>query len=284
MAQTAKKEAVVETLPALRTESYQIMEAGELLRETLFENMGGDGMSVRDFDTVKVPTGGITVFTVPGPNGEEHMSEIEGVIIHHCTTRAYYKEEFSGGGTPPDCSSPDGITGLGDIGDGSMERACEGCPMNRFGSGKDDAKACSERRMIFVAMPERAFPIVIAAPPGSLSSTREYFRDLGKHHLKLYYNVVTRFTLRKERRKKGGMEYSVLHGEMIGTVDNPVKWKQLHDDFAKMISPSIQQIINEASDRSESNAVCTPDPSNMDGLAQMDQKHMDSCHVDDEPI
>ena len=89
------------------------------------------------FDRVKIPSGGATMFELPGDEADEPemVKEFSAVILHHHPVLQYYKEKYTGGSNPPDCGSFDGVTG-----EGTPGGVCAQCPLNQFGSGRTTAK------------------------------------------------------------------------------------------------------------------------------------------------
>ena len=83
------------------------------IAEVILTNVGPDGLSQFDLDRIKMPSGGATQWNVETIRGEESRESIEGIIIAHKTARVYWAEpmEKTGGNTPPDCGSDDGIRG-----------------------------------------------------------------------------------------------------------------------------------------------------------------------------
>ena len=132
-----------------------------------------DGLSA-SFERIKIPSGGVTMFEIPGDNPDEPetVKEFSAVILHHHPMYAFYKEKYTGGSNPPDCGSFDGKTGEGDPGGN-----CETCPYNKFGSGENGAKACKNRRRIYLLREGELFPMILSLPTGSL---KEFSRFLMK--------------------------------------------------------------------------------------------------------
>lgn len=91
----------------------------------------------------------------------------------------------------------DGITGVGNPGGD-----CAGCPFNKFGSGENGAKACKNRRRIYLLREGEIFPMILSLPTGSLKDfTRYIMRLLSKG--KKSNSVVTKFTLKKATNNSG---------------------------------------------------------------------------------
>ena len=145
------------------------------------------------FDRVKIPSGGMTAFEVPTGDGEttELEKEIDCVILISHPANAYYKDTYKGGANPPDCGSFDGITG-------SSGASCKTCPYNQFGSGEGKAKACKNRRMMYLLRENELFPLILNLPTGSLRTFTKYVQSLLSRG-KRPHQVVTRISLRKAK-------------------------------------------------------------------------------------
>lgn len=158
--------------------------------EIVAEEMEGLSAS---FERIKIPSGGVTMFEIPGDNPDEPetVKEFSAVILHHHPMFAYYKEKYTGGSNPPDCGSFDGKYGEGNPGGN-----CETCPYNKFGSGDNGAKACKNRRRIYLLREGELFPMILSLPTGSL---KEFSRFLMKQLSKGNKSnmIVTRFSLKK---------------------------------------------------------------------------------------
>ena len=168
------------------------------------------GLQSNDLERIKVPPGGGLQWEIPGAGGGEMVSTFDGIIVGVQTTRSYWAEEFSGGNVPPNCSSRDGQTGVGDPGG-----ECETCPKNHWGSGRNGVgTACQERKMVYILRPEDALPVVLSLPITSIKLLRKYqFRLLSKRTPP--HAVVTRFGL--ERTKSGGgILYSLVTFSAVG--------------------------------------------------------------------
>ncbi len=58
--------------------------------EIIRENLKNQPLSMSLFDIVKSPSGGSTVFCVPGLSGDEAAKELTGIILDYSTPRAYW--------------------------------------------------------------------------------------------------------------------------------------------------------------------------------------------------
>lgn len=112
-------------------------------------------------DRIKIPAGGSTAFEIPSVDGDdsEMVKEITGVILYNHPANAYYTDKYTGGSNPPDCSSFDGIHGIGNPGG-----SCKNCPFNKFGSGEGKSKACKNRRMLYILRDGELFPVILNLP------------------------------------------------------------------------------------------------------------------------
>ena len=170
-----------------------------------------DGLDA-GFERIKIPAAGSIVFEMPGEGDEtETVKEFSAVILYHHPLFCYYKNKYTGGNNPPDCGSFDGIDGFGDPGG-----KCKTCPLNQFGSGENGAKACKNRRRVYVLKEGEIFPLLLSLPTGSL---REFTRYL-KHLLSKGWKsnaVVTRFSLKKATSNSG-----VVYSQAQFAIDRPL--------------------------------------------------------------
>src|SRR5688500_11912452 len=94
---------------------FSVLEPNSEAAELIRANTAGEEVGVGDLDRIRVPTGGGTLWTVPTIEGEKSERELVGIIVHVARRRAYWSDP-SPTGNPPDCSSRDCITGVGDPG------------------------------------------------------------------------------------------------------------------------------------------------------------------------
>jgi hypothetical protein len=161
------------------------------------------------FDRVKIPAGGATAFEIPGDDDDTEMvKEIKGVILLHHPAYAYYRDKYQGGSNPPDCGSFDGVNGTGNPGG-----LCAECPYNRFGSGEGQAKACKNRRMLYILMENEMFPVTLSLPTGSLKEFTKYVKRQLSKGRKLS-RIVTRISLKKATSASG-----ILYSQAVFSFD-----------------------------------------------------------------
>lgn len=157
-----------------------------------------DGLSA-SFERIRIPAGGMTMFEIPGddPDEPETVKEFSAVILYHHPLFAYYRDKYTGGSNPPDCGSFDGV-----IGEGIPGGKCAKCPYNQFGSGENGAKACKNRRRIYLLREGELFPMILSLPTGSLRDFSRYLmRQLSKGNKSNM--IVTRFFLKKATNNNG---------------------------------------------------------------------------------
>jgi len=166
-------------------------------------------------ERIKWPSAGSTLFEVPGV--DTGSRSIEGVVVHHRRTRSYwYSRQITN--DAPDCSSQDGVRGLGDPGGD-----CAACPQNAWGSGKDQegratrGKACAEKMALYILRAGDSVPLVLQVPPASLKSYTDYMTLLTRRRMALQ-TVVTRVSLRAEKGDSG--PYAVGVFECLGQLDD----------------------------------------------------------------
>ncbi|MBD5112364.1 MAG: hypothetical protein HDT42_07525 [Ruminococcaceae bacterium] len=172
------------------------------------ENLKSQPLSYQLFDIIKSPSGGSTVFSVPGLSGDEAAKELTGIILNYTTPRAYWDTPDPVEGTPPVCFSRDSVI--------SHEgKPCTTCPFNDFGSknGDSNAKACKESVTLFLLRPENIMPIIVRIPVSSKVRFQRYMTRLVGRMIPLS-SVVTRITLEKTTNKTG-QPYSLFNFEAI---------------------------------------------------------------------
>ena len=138
--------AVSDTSLAPVSSSYLALNHNAL--DIIRANLKSQPLTLDLFDIVKSPSGGSTVFSVPGLAGDEPAKELTGIILDYTTPRAYWDTPDPVEGTPPVCLSQNSIISH----DG---KACAHCPHNDFGSqdGESSAKACKESVLLFLLRP-----------------------------------------------------------------------------------------------------------------------------------
>lgn len=184
-------------------------------------NLGGQKLTERDLDTIKMPTGGNLFFSVPGLEDDTAEKTVRGVIVHHKLVRAYWTTSIDdgGGSVPPDCHSPgvdsQGVMyGFGTPGDErrAAGNGCEGCPHAEFGTAKRKGKptkgqACGAYHLLFVAGPTDLLPVIVRVSPGSLENAKKFLLRLASKMVP-YYGVQVEIGLEKATEQETGIDYA----------------------------------------------------------------------------
>ena len=176
-------------------------------------NLKSQPLTLDLFDIVKSPSGGSTVFSVPGLTGDEAEKELTGIILDYTTPRAYWDTPDPVEGTPPVCMSQNSIISY----DG---KACAHCPYNDFGSkdGDSNAKACKESVLLFLLRPHSIVPLLVRVPVTSKGRFLKYSTRL-LSTLTPINSVVTKITLERAT-SKAGKPYALFNFEAISSLNS----------------------------------------------------------------
>ena len=208
MANESNLPATIDTTayPALQIEGRDFKEA----LATIKENLGDHKLGALDLERVSIPAGGGKTWELPTLDGEtKTATDWSGIIIAWRDVRVYWSQQFSGGGSPPDCSSDDAATGKGNPGG-----PCGTCPFAEFGTAtRQDGtagrgQACKQIIQVFVLVPGSWLPTVLSVPPTSIKLVRRYLTRLAAKALP-YYGVVTSFGLDSDK-SADGFKYSAV--------------------------------------------------------------------------
>lgn len=175
----------------------------ENIMETMQANLGPlNQLSPFDLQRISIPTSGGISWNVPTLKGPESTEELPCIICAWHPCRGFWPGAFSGS-EPPQCASPDGITGKGEPGG-----LCAECEYNEWGTATDDkgeptrGKACKEMRRLFVLLPNTMIPYVLTLPPTSLKQFTQYLVALSGAGLD-YWAVETVITLATDKNNNG---------------------------------------------------------------------------------
>lgn len=252
------------------------------LREAVAAVSNGQRIDPFQLDMVKVPAGGMVAWTIPDIfEGERIEKTIEGIVVLQRTIRSWWRIGFDEraaqgvGKQPPDCSSQDGVWGVGHpdghpdlVEDGPQSDearqvaasfayetydadgnqvsgpqakpvrryACETCPLAQFGSGKEGrGQACRQNRLIFLLTPESALPTVIKVPPSSLKLVQGFMLKLSGKAIKPWGAVLS-FGLRKAQ-SAAGIDYSEIVPSFVAKLD-PEALKRI-EATAEALKPAL---------------------------------------------
>jgi hypothetical protein len=202
--------------------------------EIINDNLKNQPLSFALFDIVKSPSGGATVFAVPGISGEEAEKELIGIILDYTTPRAYWDTPDPVEGTPPVCFSRDSVI--------SHEgKACSHCEFNTHGSkngGETNAKACKESVAIFLLRPDNIIPLIVRVPVTSKILFLKYTTRLVSS-LTPISGVVTKISLEKATSKQG-KPFALYNFEAAGALSPE------EAATAKAFGTKFMEIVNAA--------------------------------------
>lgn len=236
-------------LPAQKLTGFTALDdlAPDLLAELIRENLPDDGISPRDLAKITVPSQGRVTWTYESGGEEMNSRSLEGAIVHTQTQRAYWEKspEESGSFAPPDCSSTDGLTGVGNPGG-----SCRTCPLNQFGAS--GGKPCRETRLVYFLPKDRRMPTVIQAPPTSIPNVRRYLTHLTTDEFVHQWAVMTSLTL--EKVEGGNFPYSRIRATMLERLPSDTAAKM--EEYVKSIKP----FLTQAARREEINQADYIDP------------------------
>lgn len=223
--------AETETFPAPVDSGYLALNNNAL--DIIRANLKSQPLTLDLFDTVKSPSGGSTVFSVPGLSGDEPEKELIGIILDYTTPRAYWDTPDPAEGTPPVCMSQNSIISH----DG---KSCALCPYNDFGSkdGDSNAKACKESVLLFLLRPDSIIPLLVRVPATSKPRFLKYSTRL-LSILTPVSSVVTKISLEKATSKQG-KPYALFNFQTVSKL-SPEEAAQ-----AKAFGQQFMEIVNAA--------------------------------------
>ena len=223
--------ATPDTSPAPVESTYLALTNNAL--DIIRANLKSQPLTLDLFDIVKSPSGGSTVFEVPGLSGTEADKELMGIVLDYTTPRAYWDTPDPVEGTPPVCLSQNSIISQ----DG---KACAHCPYNDFGSkdGESNAKACKESVLLFLLRPNSIIPLLVRVPVTSKPRFLKYSTRL-LSTLTPISSVVTKITLEKAT-SKGGKPFALFNFEVVSTLTPE------EADHARAYAKQFMEIVNAA--------------------------------------
>lgn len=217
------------------TTGFAILDADPReVTDALAVNTDGGQINPFDLDTVKVPAQGITTWTVPTLEGEAETKVLEGIVIFQRSVRSYWAQSLdeSGGGSPPDCSSQDGL-----VGRGSPGGECADCPLAQFGTdAKGRGQACKQNRLLFLLTPESVLPMVVKVPPSSIKPIKSFLLRLSGRGVP-FYGAVLSLALRKAQNSTGIVYSEVVPGFVRRlSPEDTARMRAMHDALRPILA------------------------------------------------
>ena len=214
--------------------SYALIKADEEALAVMAA-AAAEGITMTSFPKIKVPSGGGNAWDIDG----EPLKHFDGIILYHKPVKSFYRKAYGEDGqtnAPPDCSSIDMLTGVGDPGG-----ECRLCPYNQYhkdGSGKE----CSDRTFLFILRPDSMLPYFLNAPPGSFGNRRDYTNTVLAGRGVWPWQVITRFALTQDKSKAGNITYSRITFENMGPLSADERTRI--GDIRRTFVPGIERLIN----------------------------------------
>jgi len=183
---------------------YLLMSASSKQIEKSMKRAKQSRLSIFDLERASLPAGKSKAeWSVAGPEGDTYAVELRGVILEVKDWRTWYRIPFdeSGGGSPPDCSSDDATTGMGDRSPDGADGAggpfdCLTCKYGQFGG------ECHERRAVFLLRPENIYPMLVVLPRTSIKAIKRFVMAVTGKFLDLWDYEVS-LTMEKDKNQDG---------------------------------------------------------------------------------
>jgi hypothetical protein len=167
--------------------------------------------SITEFDLPRIKVAsGTALWLLNELEGEATVPAIEGVVVHVRDTRSYFHSKDAGN-APPDCSSRDGLIGIGKPGGRCVPQVDEngkivapGCPLAEFDSAPDGGagQACKQAKQLFILRGTSMLPEVVSIPPTSLKAIRQFLLKLVTQRMQ-YHHCILRIELEKAQNAQG---------------------------------------------------------------------------------
>lgn len=217
----AKKTQVVVKEVAVKNTAVVVKEATVLpslvgASPELTARMNEVKENMESVESFKLPRAKMTSQGFELIEGEEPVTELEGVIIHTKKTNVYYAKPFNPNDVqPPDCYSLDGVTPDKQVVN-PVHATCKGCPMAEFGTNSmKSGKACRNLKPLYVLLSDEAImPRQITVTPASLKSANQYLMDLTERGI-AYKKVKTKITAYKENPRDTYMKLKFTMGKKL---------------------------------------------------------------------
>jgi len=158
------------------------------------------------------------LFTFPD---ETQVKKFEGIILDTSRINAWWEQSYdeTGGGTPPDCFSMNGVEPDLNCNMPQAKRCAE-CEKNKFGSD-GRGKACKNMKRVHIMLEDEMLPLRLTLPPSNLKAIDMYISLLTSKGMP-YQLVVTNFKLKKTQNKDG-IAFSEINPEKVRIITDPEK-------------------------------------------------------------
>lgn len=210
-------------------------------------NLGGENLGPGDLDRAVNPSGKNIKWEIPDiDETSESISELIGVIIYACDKRTWYKGKYTGGNERPDCYSDDGIHGIGVHAEKCEDGLCVNCPMDVFGSGPNNGKACKQVKRVYLLRESEMLPVIINLTPQNRRALRTYGARLMNKKNKELTEVVSKFS-NTTATSKSGFPYAKVTISLVSMLQPTAADKMLK--YAEMMEPVLTAVTVLDDDR-----------------------------------
>lgn len=253
-------------IAVVKMDEFAVLVPGSEQAEIMAMNLGGDKLSSKDIDTVKVPSAGGTFWQVPTAGGEKAVQHLDGIIVYFGGRRNLWESSEPGKGEQPLCSSRDMIHGQGPLDKETKKRGpglgvgpdslCDGCEHNAFGTAiKQDGsqgrgKRCKESCTIGLLLTGSTLPVRVTIPAASLGLFSTYRRRLPC----LFYLAVTRLTLKAERNADKILYSSVVFeqvGQLPDSAETKIAARKFVETFRSVFAQDDSVVERESKEEGE---------------------------------
>ena len=138
--------------------------------------------------------------------------------------------------SPPNCSSLDAYTGIGEPGGN-----CRSCRYAQFGTGANgEGQACKLVRQLFFLRQDAVLPVAVNLPPSSLKPVRQYFMRLVARGLPCY-SLITKIGLEKTQNAR-----SIVYSRATFTAGDQLSAEQTErvKAYADLLKPLLASMLS----------------------------------------
>lgn len=217
-----------------------------------------NGIDISDLTEVQPPQGKGLVFQIPELSGIKSAEAIDVVILRvHGRQKAWWaKDSTETMSEPPNCSSNDSVVGTGNNDMAQRptsygKHECIQCPHGQWGSDRKGGKGkdCKDFALALCVRPGARLPIILKIPATSINFIKEYNLQLADDPTVVDpHKIVTQVTIKKEKSKFNGSEYSELRFKMVGklTDEEAASALALRDGLDVYIQPRSYKPTSES--------------------------------------
>jgi hypothetical protein len=241
------KKEVATTDAMVETQFPMVYRDNSAIIESMKINLENESITKRDMFTVIPNPKGEAEWAVKLPTGKQIFETLDAVILHIGNERAYYEQEWgTGDNTPPDCSSDNGVIGIGSPGG-----KCVDCEFAQFGPN-NEAPQCSQKKPLYLLVPEinPINPVVLYATGPSFPNIKKFNINLMQFGINIY-DVKVKLSL-EVKKTKNNMDASIINIETIGNIktDDPIGYEKLTEYRSSLlgfINPVYREVQAAAS-------------------------------------